>query len=72
MYLELSATHGLWYAVPSLAPGASFSPYVLDLRADVNCYNAGCTATVIADYGNLLTESSETNNRYTRRCEYHW
>jgi subtilase family serine protease len=70
--VEFSASYGRWFSVPSLAAGATYHLAVFDLRLDENCYDGRCTAKVIADSGNSVVESNETNNTRTRFCAFHY
>jgi subtilase family serine protease len=72
VWLGFSASWGRWYAVPSLAPGATYNLAEPNLRLDPSCYDGHCTMRVIADYGGAVTESSETNNAATRKCDFHF
>jgi len=71
--LEFTSNYfGRWYAVPSLAPGATYNFAVYDLRLDENCYAGGCRAKLTADWNGALTESNETNNVASRGCYFHF
>ena len=63
---------GRWYAVPALAPGATYNFAVYDLRLDENCYAGNCRAKLTADWNNALAESNETNNTASRTCYFHF
>jgi hypothetical protein len=72
VWLGFSASYGRYYAVPSLAAGATYNVYAEGLRLDPNCYTNQCSASVIVDSGATVTESNESNNRSSKFCDFHF